>query len=451
GWGRLELSQGSDAGQLDQIESDLQKLEKAFADGLAPFGILAGDPNALDLLQTLAANQLIREPELKRVREEIARLAPEGLDAPRQAVAHLEKILAAAPDIELPSDQAELERLAQQLRQETDAAERSSAGIEKQIEALDREIDGTTGKATAKSAKPGLRQQESLAKETQFKASAQMESIRQELAKMHSLVEIDQAIQAAEAGLVRAQAELEATKLSEDEATISVRLDTAKEALLAHQASLTDTEREFNQIKGALSRSEGLHQKRAAAAAHVEELTRQIDHETLESDSYHRLYALFDECREKQLGTVMEPIHDRVVRWIRLLKIGDYQSLRFNDQFLPEKLTSRDGTIELDFDDESTGTIEQLGLMVRLALGSTLSKPEEPAVAILDDPLTHSDRDRLNLMRAVLKSAAAGDLDQTPPAGPLQILVFTCHPEWFKVEESTTVNLGDGNVLTRFG
>ena len=147
----------------------------------------------------------------------------------------------------------------------------------------------------------------------------------------------------------------------------------------------------------------------------------------------------------------MGPIHDRVLRWMRLLRIGGYQSIHFNDQFLPEKLIAGDGAVELMLGEESTGTIEQIGLMVRLALGSTLSTAEEPAVAMLDDPLTHSDVVRLDLMRAVLKSAALGDPGTTPPAGPLQIVVFTCHPEWFAIDGAKIIDLSNPDVLGRPG
>ena len=87
--------------------------------------------------------------------------------------------------------------------------------------------------------------------------------------------------------------------------------------------------------------------------------------------------------------------------------------------------------------------------MVRLALGSTLSTPAEPVVAMLDDPLTHSDVMRLDLMRAVLKNAAGGDPGTTPPAGPMQIVVFTCHPEWFAIDGARIVDLGKPEVLSR--
>ncbi len=215
----------------------------------------------------------------------------------------------------------------------------------------------------------------------------------------------------------------------------------------AIEKQLAEVKKEFHQIEGALQQTEGLHQRRAAIAARVEELTRQTELERLQSAAYDHLYALFEECREKQLGAVMGPIHDRVLRWIRLLRIGGYQSIRFNDQFLPETLIDGDGATELMLKDESTGTIEQVALMVRLALGSALSTPDEPVVAMLDDPLTHSDVVRLDRMRAVLKAAASGDPGSTPPSGPLQIVVFTCHPEWFIIDGARIIDLSSPDVL----
>ncbi len=87
--------------------------------------------------------------------------------------------------------------------------------------------------------------------------------------------------------------------------------------------------------------------------------------------------------------------------------------------------------------------------MVRLALGSMLSSSEEPALALLDDPLTHSDVVRLDRMRTVLKSATAGDPGSRPPSGPLQIIIFTCHPEWFPIDGAVAIDLARPDVLIR--
>jgi uncharacterized protein YhaN len=162
------------------------------------------------------------------------------------------------------------------------------------------------------------------------------------------------------------------------------------------------------------------------------------------------LYQLFEECREKQIGTVIAPIHDRVLKWMRILDIGDYNELRFNDAFLPDELVRRDGTAEFAIGEESTGAQEQIGMLVRLALGSILTPCNEPAVAILDDPLTHCDTGRLNKMRVILRRAAEGDSKLAPPAGPLQILVLTCHPEWFRDERATVIDLENPDVMIRW-
>jgi hypothetical protein len=50
-------------------------------------------------------------------------------------------------------------------------------------------------------------------------------------------------------------------------------------------------------------------------------------------------------------------------------------------------------------------------------------------------------------MRVVLRAAADGDATTNPPAGPLQILVFTCHPEWFRTDAATVIDLGNPLIL----
>ncbi len=465
GWGRLELSRGSDARSLDEIEAELQILDRSFSDTIAPFGIPAGDPTALDRLRGLFADQLARDPEVQRLTEEVSRLAPKGVDHLRQEVARLENLLLAGDvafqpvtaGMDLPSTAQDLKRLDEGLKSESDVNLVAIVTAEKKIEQLEREIDVTpSADSTRKDPKGrnrdetlGLRQQEAAAKERTAALAATSVVLRGELDRLLTAEQIEQEVCDAETALANTKDELDAAQLSESEQTVKDRLDSAKDARKAIDDQLREAERELNQHKGELRRSEGLHQKRAAAAARVEELALRTERETLEGEAFDRLYALFEESREKQLGTVMGPIHDRVLRWMRLLNIGGYRSIRFNDQFLPDALLAQDGASELAFGEESTGTIEQMALMVRLALGATLSKAAEPVVAMLDDPLTHSDVVRLHQMRAVLRSAALGDAVANPAAGPLQIFVFTCHPEWFAIDGAKVIDLGKPEVLRR--
>jgi energy-coupling factor transporter ATP-binding protein EcfA2 len=468
GWGRVELTRGSDARSLDQIEHDLNDLDSQFAEALAPYGVPASDPTALDQLRNLAAEKTVRDPDLKNKQGELDRLARDGLDTLREEVAQIERRqeaseseLKSQPEhAELPQDPTELDRLATKLKKDIDANKSDVTALEKEIERLEHEIEGKRdavpvgGKRSVdrnedKTTASGLRQKEAVAKERLATLKAKTAALREELKRFPTAERIEAAVREASESLDRARAELEAAKLSESEMTIRERLDATNDGLKALEKQLSATDKELHEIKGAMSQTEGLHQRRAAAATRVEELTRQTERETLESEAYDRLYALFEECREKQLGLLMDPIHDRVLRWMRLLRIGDYQSIRFNDQFLPDSLIAGDGATELMLGEESTGTIEQIALMVRLALGSTLSSSEEPVVAMLDDPLSHSDVVRLDRMRAVLKDASAGVPGLTPPAGPLQVVVFTCRPEWFIFDGATFIDLSKPDVLSK--
>lgn len=447
GWGRAEISRGSDARSLDEIEKELNKVELAFADGLAPFGIPASDPAALDRLRTLAAEKKAREPELLSKEAELKRLAPKGLDQLRQDVAQLENRLLAkesAPETtghprDLETSDGDLDELAANLEAEINANHEGVRRAEGEIADAEKNLDS----------RDGLRHQESRAREKLATLKAEVDALAKEIERLGTPEHLDLTLGTAEQDLVRARAGLEATKLSADEETVRERLEAADQAVRGLREVNLQVQKDFHELRGRLMEAEGLHQDRATAAARVEELAFKTSREKLEADAYDRLYALFEECREKQLGTVLGPIRDRVLRWMRLLRIGNYQSIHFNDQFLPEKLISEGGAVELEVGEESTGTIEQIGLMVRLALGSALAQPEDPVVALLDDPLTHSDRRRLDLMRAVLRSAAAGDPGVSPPAGPVQVLVFTCHPEWFNIEGARVIDLADPKVLSR--
>jgi predicted nucleic acid-binding Zn-ribbon protein len=403
---------------------------------------------------------------MRRRKREIDQLTPQGIDDLREKVAGIEKRLQASESAmasalgnnELPAEADELEQFGERLKDEIDGNQNRIDNCKQQADDVELEIEGTPdvdGAAAKRGLKtdaaivPGLRQQESSAKVALEGLNTTVKLLRDALDRVPTAEQIDGLIRSAQADLSEAKRRVEATRLTTSEETIRERLAWAEDGLRVLSGQLDEAMKELHHIQGAMTQSEGLHQKRAAATARVEELREQTEREQLESEAFDRLYALFEECREKRLGAVMGPIHDRVLRWMRLLRIGAYQSIGFNDQFLPEKLISGDGASELLLDEESTGTIEQIALMVRLALGATLSFPEEPVVAMLDDPLTHSDVLRLDLMRAILKSASVGDTSSTPPAGPLQIVVFTCHPEWFAIDGARMVDLSKPDVLTR--
>jgi DNA repair exonuclease SbcCD ATPase subunit len=441
-WGRVDLSRGSGSGDIDQIETELQQCQAAYASALASLGIAASDPVAFDQLLRRIAEHSLKSKELQAQEQELRKVAPAGLDPLQRKVLELETKLkdGSARDADatdpLPDARGELEQLRMDLNTAIADLTGQIATLETEGEGLDAEL--TQGRADVSSAKERL---------AGFEATA--DSRQEELRRFPGKEQITSRIDQARTSLAAAEGELKRSELTVEETTVDERLATCREAVSALEKQVRENEEKYNRIKGRLEGSEGLHAQRTALGARVDELTHRVERESLERDAVDRLYELFEESREKQLGTLMGPIHDRVLNWMRVLDIGDYKEVRFGDSFLPEKLVRRDGTAEFCVDEESTGAQEQIGMLVRVALGSLLTTAE-PTVAILDDPLTHCDVGRLNRMRVILRRAAEGDSKLSPPAGLLQIIILTCHPEWFRDERATVIDLENPDVMQRF-
>jgi DNA repair exonuclease SbcCD ATPase subunit len=442
-WGRVELSRGTSSGDLDQIEAQLQQCHEAYTNALASIGIAAGDPDAFDQLLRRIAEHGLKSNELQTQEKELKKFATEGFDPLQIKVLELETklkdVTATDPDEldSLPDERDELENLRKDLNAGIGELNDQLSTLEADLE--DLEADLAQGRADVTSAKERL---------AGFEATAN--SRQEELGRFPSEDQIAARLEQAKESLATAEDELKRSELTVEELTIDERLATSREAVNALVKQVRENEEKFNRIKGRLESSEGLHAQRTVLGARVDELTRLVEREILEKDAVDRLYELFEECREKQLGTLMGPIHDRVLNWMRVLDIGDYKEVRFSDSFLPDKLVRRDGTAEFSVEEESTGAQEQIGMLVRVALGSLLTSAAESTVAILDDPLTHCDVGRLNKMRVILRRAAEGDAKLSPPAGPLQIIILTCHPEWFRDERATVIDLENPEVMQRF-
>lgn len=443
GWGRAELTRGTGSVDLDQIEQDLRSCDQEFANTVTPLGIAASDPEAFEKILKRVSEHAIHKQELLNKKKELRQMAPEGIAKLHEKIRELQTKCEDITKTEqtvaepLPADESALNKLAVSLKEKIEAKDRDIKILETDIERMETEL--TT-----------QRQEEIQAKECLATCNAKAQKSREELERLRSEEVISKRVEDANRGLTETESHLKQTELTKEELTIGDRLEAAQQAVAALEKQIGENTKQYHEIKGRLIESEGLHSQRSSLAARVEELTQLKEQESLDKDAVDRLYTLFEECREKQLGTLMRPIQDRVLGWMRLLDIGDYREMRFNDTFLPEKLMTHDGASEFTIDEESTGAQEQIGILVRLALGSNLSSASDPAVAILDDPLTHCDTGRHNRMRVILRRAAEGDLSITPPAGPLQIIIFTCHPEWFRDEKAFVINLEDSQVMTRW-
>jgi hypothetical protein len=406
------------------------------------FGISPNDSMFRKALLERAAAQNAYLKAMSDKYAELKLLAPGGIASLSARVRELTAKIAQTASLQaaggeaLPEDQNALDEMAARLGQQTEVIDREFNELEKDQRSKELAL-------------AQLRSREGKAQSELAGCNAHVSKGREELGRMRSQEAIATWTEEAGRALEVAQDVLAQAALTPEELTIDDRLQACDEAVNALERQVRDNKRGSDELRVRLELSEGLHSRRAALAARVDELVRLTDADTLERDATDRLHELFEECRDKQIGTLMRPIHDRVLGWMRVLRIGDYKQLRFNDAFLPDKLVRDDGTAEFNLQDESTGAQEQIGMLVRIALGSQLSSPSEPAVAILDDPLTHCDPDRLNKMRVILRRAAEGDAQLSPPAGPLQIIILTCHPEGFRDERATVIDLE--NEMQRLG
>src|SRR5262249_11867586 len=149
-------------------------------------------------------------------------------------------------------------------------------------------------------------------------------------------------LESAKASLDAANEQLAKSKLTDEEQGAAARLLEAETSVDAVERQTKENDEKFNFIKGRLAGLEGLHGRRAALAARVDVLERLVERETLERDAVDRLYELFEESRDRRLGTLIEPVHDRVLGWMRVLGVDGYREVKFGDSFLPDKLVRSD-------------------------------------------------------------------------------------------------------------
>ncbi len=441
GWGTIEIARGTDSRQLEDIEREVDRLDREFRSQIAPFGLSGDESDALDRLRAAFTDHSGRAVTRDRLLREQKALGVADLDKIVQECERLEAAILVAHErlanLPAPTDPSTNPT---SLRSRLADGDAEITSLNKSRAQAIRELEGTPD---------GLRARAGAARNAQSEAKGAAQALQQALENHPSLADLTSSRDAAIIAHDQALETLKSTQPTDEELGLPDQLAQARDSLRQGQERYAAIQEELHRLQGSLSGSAGLHQQRAEAEAAVAALLHETERETLEAAAFDRLHALFEDCRQKQMGAVVAPMTDRVQRWMRLLGLADYQALECGDQFLPHGLIRKGRGEVFPLDQESTGTQEQLTLMVRLALGSLLSTGREAAVAVLDDPLTHSDPRRLEGMRAVLKTAAAGDPSTTPPAGPLQILVFTCRPDWFPAEAGRMIDLGDPAILVR--
>jgi len=114
---------------------------------------------------------------------------------------------------------------------------------------------------------------------------------------------------------------------------------------------------------------------------------------------------------------LLAPLQTRVDHYLRL--IFPDEQLVIDAGLVPGGLLTQDGRNGGDYEEQSFGTREQLGLVCRLAYADLLQQSGAPTLLVLDDALVHTDKDRLDRLKRVLYDASQRH----------QVLLMTCHPD----------------------
>ncbi|GIW80896.1 MAG: SMC domain-containing protein [Gemmatales bacterium] len=428
GFGDIELARQSDHMQVDELLRRLDNATAEFAQQIKNLGENPDDENCVERLADRVREREALTQTMRHSQAEINRLDHEIRDicANRSADTTLteisderQKLLAQQPELasaplsieEVEKEQLTIRTEIQDVRRRLETCRQEVQSVKQLLEALNKQLNETNQKRASAEA--------ALAEQRKTWADCGPES---------TLLEQKQR---AEEARRQAQAKLDSLQLTPEEQAINARLASAKEEKEKIRHEHDDVVKQLYRLRGILEKCEGLHLKRSEAASAVKAIDENLAQEELEADAHNLLKSTFETCREQQVEQVISPIAERVLEWAHELGLDDYRAVHFDDQFLPQTVVREgSGGRLVDFQQESFGTEEQLNLLVRLVLGGIVAQ-NEPAVAILDDPLVHSDALKHERLLEILRRAAAGGKDWNPPAGPLQILILTCHPDRF--------------------
>ncbi len=227
-----------------------------------------------------------------------------------------------------------------------------------------------------------------------------------------------------------AQLELELQKL--DPETVESRFDSAKRLLEKIQQERGDVERTLTEVSARLRvfEEEGVFDHLQAALTGLDHAQREHNSIRTRAEAARLLFETLREARENARLNYVQPLKEAVEHLGRVVYGASFQI--DIDQDL--QITSR--TLEgrtVPFESLSTGTKEQLSLILRLASASIAGKEGGSVPLIIDDALGYSDPERVQSMGAVLDAAGSNS----------QVIAMTCMPERYHyISGAKVIRLG---------
>ncbi len=227
-------------------------------------------------------------------------------------------------------------------------------------------------------------------------------------------------------------------KLSEEIENSVSKLESQLQECNEAEILARDEENQAEETLKAL-KSEGVHSQLAVCEERLAETKERIRREQLQMDALALLHKTVRNCKTEIVAAVSAPVEKNTTRMLKRIAGPRLGEMHLSQDFELSGVRPQvmDGET-VGCENLSGGEQEQLFLIVRLALGQTLSTKEERQLVVLDDVLNTTDTGRMARLFKLLEEAT----------DKLQIVVLTCHQERYRIwQDAKFFNLAD---LTNF-
>ncbi|MEO1042459.1 MAG: AAA family ATPase [Pseudomonadota bacterium] len=361
----------------------------------------AAGVQSIDQAEAEAAARRDASLDLKRLDEEIKRLAPKGLsDLETNAALELVEPEGEPPDE--PRD--ELERQLSDTEAGLEQARARLNGARTRQEEFDKKLIVSRAEAQ-------VRKQEMEQLALDLGTDEDRAAARKELERAIT----EQAAQLAEAE----RAVIELRQGQKDHEAAERRVKRLEEAKANRERKLTSLKVEIGQLEGQLMQvyQQGPEESRDAAAERLESAQARLDRCEARRSALKRLKATLDAVQSERRDRLLKPLIEATTPLIdQVFGVG---ALRFGADLTPHSL-EREGVLQ-DVDTLSAGAREQIAIVTRLGMARLYAGRGQGVPIILDDALIYADDGRTDRLFDALQLVA----EET------QVIVLTCHERRF--------------------
>ncbi|MEO1656201.1 MAG: AAA family ATPase [Pseudomonadota bacterium] len=355
----------------------------------------------VDEAQAEAGLRQQAEVDLKRLADEIKRLAPKGL-SDLETIAEAEP---AAPEGEAPAEPREaLEQALTDLETELEPAKARLNDAKARVQAIDKKL--VARRAELEITKT---ERDRLAAEL-GPEEAQNETLHGLAAKVSEQVAL---LTAAEAALGRLRGEQKDLEAAER------RVKRLEEAEANRAKDVTALKVEIGQLEGQLMQvyQQGPDETRDATAERLEAVQARLDRLEARRAALKRLKAALDNVQSERRDRLLKPLVDAAAPLVD--QVFGASALRFGSDLTPEKLerSGREQALEV----LSAGAREQIAIVTRLGLARLFASRGQAVPLILDDAMIYADDARTDRLFDALHMVAEDT----------QVIVLTCHDRKF--------------------